>query len=381
MSKSTPRFHGFAISLHWLMALLITGLLILGNYMVSLDESDSLRFVLTQWHKSFGIIVLLLFVIRLMWRLTHRPPALPGNLKPWEVRAAGLTQALLYVLICLIPLSGWLMVSVSPLDLPTLLFNGVHWPHLALFDGVSDKAAVTDIFADIHAIAGNLIIFLLVLHIGAALRHHFVLKDGVMSLMSPKHSDGRWVKGAIPLSIAILLIVTGLIAYGNSGGQSISTGATSSRVSFEFELQNDINQGSFTDATVELFIDGTDDNSSSLTAMVNTASVSTGNSQIESTLTGDDWFHVEQFPQAFFQSHNLKSLEDGGFMVTGDLKIRDKSQTVSFLLELKQQEGKKIAFGGFDIDRRGFELGSKTQEDDSTVGFIIQVKFEFEAGP
>ena len=380
MPKFNQRFHGYAISLHWLMALLIIGLLVVGNYMVSLDESDALRFTLTQWHKSFGIIVFLLFVLRLIWRWTHRPPDLPADLKPWEVRAAGLTHTLLYLLVFIIPFSGWVMVSVSPLDLPTLLFNSVHWPHLALFNEVSDRAAVTELVAEIHAMAGNLIILLLVLHIGAALKHHFVLKDGVMLLMAPKLSDGHWVKGVMPLSAAIVLVVTGLIVYGNSGSQSISTGTTTSHVSFEFELQNDIKSGSFADATVELLIDDSDVTASSLTAMVNTASVSTGNSQIESTLKSEDWFNVAQFPQALFQSDSLLAQEDDSFIVSGNLKIRGISQTVSFLLRLNQQDGKQMASGAFEVDRRDFELGSSTQEDDSTVGFIIHVNFEFEVG-
>jgi cytochrome b561 len=143
MRNSTHRYHGIAIGLHWLIAILFIGMLIIGNFMVDLDESDPLRFVLTQWHKSFGIVILVLIVVRLFWRFSHRPPRLPDHLKTWEVNAAGLTQILLYMLIFALPISGWIMVSASPLDLPTVLFNQIPWPHLPLFGSLTNKADIT----------------------------------------------------------------------------------------------------------------------------------------------------------------------------------------------------------------------------------------------
>ena len=153
MNASPSRYHGVAIALHWIIAVLILALLALGNYFVRLDEADPLRYLLTQWHKSFGVVVLLLVVLRVLWRLTHRPPPLPDHLKPWEKRAADLAHLLLYLLILAIPLSGWIMVSASPLELPTLLFNGLEWPHLPPFESLPNKAAVSDWFAEVHEIA------------------------------------------------------------------------------------------------------------------------------------------------------------------------------------------------------------------------------------
>ena len=134
MKNSTATYHGIAIALHWVIALMILALLLVGNLMVRLEDADPLRYLITQWHKSIGVIVLLLVFLRLAWRATHRPPPLPDSLKPWESRAASLTHLLLYLLMLVLPLSGWIMVSSSPLEIPTLLFNGLQWPHLAPFD-------------------------------------------------------------------------------------------------------------------------------------------------------------------------------------------------------------------------------------------------------
>ena len=79
-----PRYHSIAVSLHWLIALLIAGLIVLAKIAHDLPDDDPLRFELIQWHKSFGIALLLLVACRILWRLMHRPPPLPGNTKRLE---------------------------------------------------------------------------------------------------------------------------------------------------------------------------------------------------------------------------------------------------------------------------------------------------------
>ena len=195
MHDTTQRYHGISIGFHWLVAFLIIGMLVVGNYMVSLEEADPLRFWLTQWHKSFGIVTMILIVCRVIWRFTYRPPSLPGHMNTWEVRAAGTTHVLLYLLITLIPVSGWIMVSASPLELPTVIFNSIHWPHLPPFDSLPNKSDISSLFNEVHAVAGWVLIALLIAHIGAALRHQFVLRDAIAKRMSPKMPNGKCGRG------------------------------------------------------------------------------------------------------------------------------------------------------------------------------------------
>ncbi len=186
MSAQSARYSTVAIILHWLISLLIIGQLLGGLIMTRfLPKASALTFEIYQLHKSFGITVLLLSVLRLLWRLGHRPPELPADMANWERVSARITHILFYALILLIPLSGWAMVSSSPLNIPTYLFDVIKLPHLPFWEDATNKAAITSRFATIHEYMGFFTIALLALHVGAALKHHFVNKDSVLTRMLP----------------------------------------------------------------------------------------------------------------------------------------------------------------------------------------------------
>ncbi len=179
-SQSSSGYSRVAITLHWLIAFLIIGQIAVGFYMHDLEAGN--KFQLYQLHKSFGIVVLLLSVLRLLWRLGHRPPGLPDGMKVWEIWASKLTHWGFYVLMIATPLMGWMMVSASPFNIPTELFGVVPWPD---FPGINRGEKLADLFGEVHEIMAKLIILLLALHVGAALKHHFIGKDDVLTRMIP----------------------------------------------------------------------------------------------------------------------------------------------------------------------------------------------------
>ena len=378
MTDSTRAYHGVAIALHWLIALLIVGLLIAGNIMVRLDEADPLRYQLTQWHKSFGVLVLLLASLRLLWRLTHRPPPLPGHLAAWEVHAAGAAHLLLYLAMLVIPLSGWIMVSASPLEIPTLLFNGLPWPHLPPFDTLPNKAEVSKLFATIHEWSAWILLALLLAHVGAALRHRFVLRDEVMQRMSPRAGDGRWRPGAGLFTLGFVVLLAGLIAYGYGGFRSEPLAAGSSQVTFEFRLQGDLSEGAFTTTAVEMQLDSANPAASRLRATVDTASVTSGNSQIDSTLVAGDWFDVSNHPQAVFESDSFRAIDAQRYAVNGTLQIRGVTRDIEFTLNLDEGAETRQATGEFTVSRLDFGLGAESQADEEAVGYPVTIRFAFE---
>jgi len=181
--QRTSRYTTVAIVLHWTIALLIIGLIVFGLLMT--QEWVPNRFVIYQWHKSIGITVLALSLLRLIWRLTHKPPALPTIMPKWQHFASHATHWLFYGLMIAMPLLGWAMVSASELPIPTVLFGFIPLPDMP---GVPEADAVAGRFQLLHEIGAKLFIALIVLHIGAALKHHFKDRDDVLRRMAP------WVK-------------------------------------------------------------------------------------------------------------------------------------------------------------------------------------------
>ena len=185
LGNSETRYGAVAMTLHWLLAIAIIGMLILGKYMADLARDDPTRFDLIQLHKSIGITILVFSVARLAWRLMNKVPPLPVHMPAWERFAAHASHVLLYVLIIGIPLSGWALASSSPLGIPTIWFGWFEIPHLPGLQGFADQHAVEQNFKDTHDILGNLMIFLLLIHVGAALKHHFWDRDSVLVRMLP----------------------------------------------------------------------------------------------------------------------------------------------------------------------------------------------------
>ena len=164
-----------AKGLHWLMAVMIIGLLALGIYMHELPLSPQ-KLALYSWHKWFGVTAFLLVWLRLAWRVTHRPPALPESMSPLMRLAAHAGHAALYVLMIAIPLSGWLMSSAKG-------FQTVWFGVLPIPDLVGRDKALGDLLQEVHEALNVLLMLTLAGHVAAALWHHFVLKDDTLRRM------------------------------------------------------------------------------------------------------------------------------------------------------------------------------------------------------
>ena len=174
---STLHYTRTAKSLHWLMALMIFGLLALGFYMSDLPLSpDKLQFY--AWHKWAGVSVFALVWLRLAWRVTHRPPPLPVSMPQHMQWAAHAGHALLYGLMIAIPLSGWLMSSAKGVQ--TVWFGVLPIPDLLGRDKELGKR-----LAELHEALNIGLLLLIAGHAAAAFFHHFFHKDGTLHRMLP----------------------------------------------------------------------------------------------------------------------------------------------------------------------------------------------------
>jgi len=189
---SPMSYNTVAKFLHWLIALAILGMIALGWYMNDLPRGDPHKFMLFQWHKKIGIMILLLSLFRLGWRWTHPAPPLPVDMKIWERALAKIIVVLFYALMIGIPFLGWAVVSSSPLNIPTILFSygwrptdNIILPHLPILPTLENKKEIAHRLGDIHAYLAYSVLGLLVLHVGGALKHHFINKDDVLTRMAP----------------------------------------------------------------------------------------------------------------------------------------------------------------------------------------------------
>jgi cytochrome b561 len=179
------RYTLVAITLHWVMALGIFMLAGIGLVMTHLELGPLKQFQLYQLHKSIGITILLAAILRLAWRLTHRPPALPSSMARRLRTAAEGSHYLLYGFLFALPLTGWALVSASVLDIPTVLYGVVPWPHLPILPDLANKKPVEDALKLVHGYGAWALIALVAGHAGAALHHHFIAKDDVLRRMLP----------------------------------------------------------------------------------------------------------------------------------------------------------------------------------------------------
>jgi cytochrome b561 len=175
------RYHGFAIALHWVLGLALVGLFAMGHYMADLPFSPQ-RLKLYNWHKWAGVTILTLSAVRLVWRLRHRPPALPQSvtlaMPGWQMQAYHATHIAMYALFFAVPLAGWAYSSAA--GFPIVLFGVLPLP-----DFVAASKPLAELIKPWHGLLANALAALVVLHVAAAVKHHFIDKDGLLERMRP----------------------------------------------------------------------------------------------------------------------------------------------------------------------------------------------------
>jgi cytochrome b561 len=167
-------YTGTAIVLHWLMALGLVATFALGLYMHELPVSPR-RLVLYAWHKWAGVTLFLLLCLRLAWRFAHPPPP-PPPMPAWQLVTARAVHVLLYVFMIAVPVSGWLMSSAK--GFTTVWFGVVPLPDL-----VARDKALGEVLTVVHRTLNFGFAAAVLLHVGAALKHQFITKDGLMARM------------------------------------------------------------------------------------------------------------------------------------------------------------------------------------------------------
>lgn len=430
------RYTAIAVVLHWAIAVAIIGNGFIGWWMrgaIEAQDTQARAIVAFQLHKSIGLTVLALSLLRLVWRLLHRPPSLPSGMPAWQRFAAKATHWTFYALMIGIPLSGWLYVSTqwrgsAPLNVPTLWFGLFEVPHLL---GLNDAARglrtkLAGVTVDAHWVLAWGSAAMLVLHVGAALKHHLVNRDQVLAQMvpglrtttavAPSPLDRRRVAtlaggftaiGAATAAVVITLIrgpVAGIAATRNGaqdgpvatlvapraaepdGAPSTLTSAlpvwtidpVRSEIAFSGVHAGVPFRGRFARWSAQINFDPAGFEQSHIAAKFETASVTDGFPLHDQTLPLTEWFDSSRYPIARFRLTRMQRVDNDRYDIEGTLTIKGHEMALQPLRLVVAGDRMTIS-GHFKVDRRVADLGMESDPDAAWVSREIAVEVRVEA--
>jgi cytochrome b561/polyisoprenoid-binding protein YceI len=399
------RYATVAILLHWLIALAIA-------LQVSLawrfgDAHTPLAFALLQLHKSIGISILVLSIVRLGWRLTNPPPPEPPGLARWEFVLSQIVHWGFYAIMIGMPLTGWLMVSASKTQIPTVLFWTVPWPDIPGIAGLAPatKHLAEQVGKNGHEVLAYGLYLLFVLHVAGALKHQLFERDRpVLSRMAPGAVPARWWE---PRLLLIALAVVGAMAFGAlvqlphpasgpapdaaapatpflpetpaapaaapapgaaaptpapaavtpSTDPSVWKVAPGSSLNFQTAWSGDAVQGRFNRWKADILFGPDALEKSKVSVTIDMTSAKTGDDQRDGSLPAPDWFDAATHPQAVFTAQKFEKTGEGAFVAHGTLDLRGVKKPIDLPFKLKIVGDKAQMSGVTSLDRTLFGVG------------------------
>ena len=421
------RYATGAILLHWIIALAIVT-------QVSLawrfgDDHSPTAFALTQLHKSIGFTILLLSLIRLGWRLVNPPPPEPPGLATWEKVASQVVHWAFYAIMIGMPLTGWIMVSASKTQIPTLLYWVIPWPNIPGIGGLApaDKHMWNTFGHQSHELLAYGFYGLFVLHVGGALKHQFFDRSvPILPRMAPGVAPGRWWE---PRLLLIGLAVLGVFAFGqlvnpphpasgpppeaqapaqsflpespavpqavraaDPAGEKASSPAApvgcrrpavawkvapGSSLNFQTSWSGDAVQGRFNSWKADILFGGDALDKSKVTVTIDMTSAKTGDEQRDASLPSGDWFDAATHPKAVFTATRFEKTGEGAYVAHGTLEMRGVKKPVDLPFKLKIVGDKAQMSGETSLDRTLFGVGqgefTKTDQVPAKVTVRVQL--------
>lgn len=412
------RYSAIAIALHWIIALLLLFQIGLGWALEDLPKG-AVQFAGYQFHKSVGIMILLLSVARLVVRLFKARPA-PVQDGKAQMMLASAVHVLLYAVMIVGPLTGWIIVSTAKVRLQTMLFGTIPWPDLPVGQAFHEPAEF------LHGAPGTVGLALIVLHVAGALYHHFKRED-VIGRMLPASIRSHGAIGiagfaAIALGAGALLcglflsfparktVPSGVVATPSDAVSKeaavepsaasleapsqtavASEAAESSaakaapwklekggRLGFTAEYSGEAIKGSFSRWDATIVFDPEDLPGSSIRATIDLALVDSGDSQRDDMLRSESFFGIGAHPTAQFVSNSIRTVGEGRYVANGTLSLHGQRKPVSLRFMLKIDGDRAAASGSASLQRLSFGVGqsewSATDQLKDAVGVDFTLK-------
>lgn len=397
-SARTARYSSVAIMLHWLIALMLGLMIGLGKNMHGADGRP------VEWmfqlHKSVGITLLVLMIARLFWRIMNKPPALPEGMKPLEKRASHWVHIALYSLCFLLPLTGWIMVSVSPFSIATVLYGTVSWPHLPALPGLALEArqSIYPQIANVHELLSWALIAFFAVHVIGAIKHELSDEEGVLKRMIPglfgKTTPPRAPSRGALTAFGSAALFFGLIAGGPVIAQALQGGSPSigestadanwsidaSASELRFSGKHDGNDftGIFENWTADIAWNDNTLEANRVSVIVDTSSAVTGNPLYDNTLSAAEWFNTGAFPAATVTLTDFtKTGED--YSGQAAITLKDITLTVPFVFSLVYAGTDAMMTGKATLTREAFNLGQESDASGDWVSLDIDVSVTVKA--
>jgi cytochrome b561/polyisoprenoid-binding protein YceI len=372
--NTSERWGALARLFHWAIVLMLLGQFIMAELAEDLPLGME-KIALLARHKSVGITILLLAVLRLGWRALNPTPRAPAG-APWEHALARGAHVALYGLLFAMPLSGWMMSSAK--NYPVSWFNLLPLPNL-----VPVSESIYEFMHETHELLATALLVIAATHVLGALRHHFIRKDDVLKRM-------LWAAAGASLLLGTSTPATHAAASATSAAPSSAAnpaGATQawrlqpagSTLNFVFEQAGAATEGRFGKFNATLLQPLAPTVRGTLAVTIDIASLSTGDAQRDTLLREADLFNAAKHPQAQFKVASLAQASQGRVKLDGVLTLRGVSKRLSIPATLQPTATARprtlILQGETTLNRLDFGIGQGEWKSTEWVANAVKVRF------
>ena len=400
--------------IHWLTALIILGLLVVGTYMTQLDVSEQ-KLQLYNLHKSFGLLVLALAFVRILWHvITKKPKSLPSH-KRWEKILSHMVHGFLYLLLFALPLSGWVMSSAGDFNIK---FFSLNMP-----DIVAKDEALFKLSHEMHEVFAWVLMGFLALHIAGALKHHVIDRDETLERMTWSRPGFLFIGLLVCFLGGVygyVVLQVGLKAQEPAKQEEVveevepvveealpeseveepdeeiqkkvkgifiedipewTVNTDKSTLNFQATQYGQTFEGSF-DFDGKIFFDQKQLEKSAVRIEIDIASIKTGSMDRDSQAKSKDWFDVETYPIAVFEADQFEQGdEDNSYNAKGFLTLRDVRLPITLPFDLnidKDEQGLSQAQmkATIDLNRLDFGVGQGQWQKTDAISDKVTINID-----
>lgn len=392
LSNNATHYGAIAKTFHWLVALLILTLIPLGIIATDAPFETSEQLAQKAWlfslHKTLGVTVFFVAVLRILWALTQPKPALLNADKPVESLLAETAHWLLYGSLIIVPLTGWIHHASAEGYAP------IWWPFGQSLPFIPKSPDLSHTFSVLHGIFEKVLMFTIIAHVLGALKHHFIDRDATLMRMLPGYpATGPLEDKHTVFASMLVTLVIWAAALGTGAGLGLFAQPERTEAAALAEVETDWTvtegeiaitvqqmgssvKGTFADWTASISYDETAESDSKGQAEVTISIPSLTLGTVTDQAMGPDYFNVEEHPTATFAADLISTPE--GNTAEGTLTIKGYEQPITMPFDLTIDGDTATVNGTVTLDRRNYHVGD-SMSDEGSLGYSVDVAINLTA--